>query len=692
MKKGILSVVALAVALASCNKETSTTKIDTTDITQLSVPSGFNWSSAKAMTADISVTGFDGNRMSNVRIDLFDKDPYDGGEIFYSGFTNAQGELNVPVKIKTSLKEVIVVANAVGIGGNRIVCNTTGGTLKAHFSGIPQARKFDKFSEANFPATQASSFPNDNVFYLGNHNGWGVPTSTIANITPGTGAMIANINALLVESNHIPCSPVHAPLLNDVFCNSVTTSKDDAEVFVTFLGEGASYHNALAYYYHPAGAAPATNAAIDSIFIIFPDASEAGNKLAVGDRVKLGEFPKNTTIQWVLLGNMWNESADSVALNPANTSHHIFHGDDPLNADMGIDEAACLDPTFQQHMISMSQDLDGENVQIFAFEDIVYPDGDYDFNDCIFYASGDIYESCAPALPLQVGQSVIDSDKDGVIDAYDDEPNNPDVVCVITDRGTLLYEDLWPEVGDYDFNDMVTGYVFETAINNLGEVHEVRMDYKLKAAGAGYNNGFGVMFDDLMTTADIAAISARTSNGTHTQEVNGLATTPGSDVVMYNWDAANDLIVKDLNAGLFFNTIAGGGKGTPVTENIVVSMNAGVDPWKLGLPPYNPFIMKDGQQMIEIHLADMAPSSVQDMLLFGTMDDGTTGVAGDSYTTGGKSNLPWGLDIPAGAFEWANEYTPITVAYPQFAAWASSGGMVNTNWYNFPAAGQTYTP
>ncbi len=696
MKKRLLCIAALTMALASCNKDKPTSEAvgfgGVDNIEDLKVPSSFNWSSSNELMTDISVVGIEGIAKGQVRIDIYDKDPYLGGEILFSGFTNNQGVLESPIKLKSSIKEVVVVANTLGVGGNRITASVTGSTLRAHFSGVPQPRVFDKNSVAPHPATPAAAFPNGNVYYLGGFNGNGVPTNLE---TPDviTQAYIDALAITLPEKNHLPCDNVRKNMINDLFCSQVTTSKDDAEVFVTFVTEGAGFSNALAYYYYPAGSPPASAAAIDSIFVIFPNATESGSVLQAGDKVKLGTFPKNTSIAWVLLANTWNQSLPGVQYGQFPSSVFSFFGDDDLNTDMGVNNNGgnvCADPTFNKHMLSFTDNINGKDVQLFTFEDINYPYGDYDFNDCIFYASGDLIPSCAPGLVVPTG-NVVDSDQDGIIDQYDDEPGNPDVACLIDFEGTLVFEDLWPAKGDYDFNDKVVGYNITHAIHAMGYVHEVRANYELRAAGAGYNNGFGTLLSDDIAKADIAGITGRSSFGNFPND-GDLQTTP-TDVLMYNWDAANDIIVQDINSGSFFNTVNGGGKGNFVTENIVIEMVSGnVQPWELGLPPYNSFIFANQQTGVEIHLADMRDSELHNDALFGTVDDDSNPGMGRFYKTIPATNLPWALDIPSNTFEWPLEKVDILTAYPQFALWASSGGVLNTTWYDFPAAGQVYIP
>lgn len=692
MKKGIISILALSVAFASCNKDKSTSDSSSyagvESIEDLKVPASFDWASAHGLTTDISVIGHEGMPKAKVRVDIYDKDPYDGGEVLWSGFTNDQGVLQQPIKLPTRYKEVVVLANTIGIGGNRITASTSGSTIRAHFSGVQKARIFDKNSSAPNPATPATNYGsselgNPGVFYLSGFNSDGVPSNLTTVAIPQS--LLDDLNTTLPEAVSVTCDSVRDNLLAPLFCNEVTTSKDDADVYVTFLGEGAGYDNALAYYYYPANNPPASKADIDSVFIIYPNATENNVTLQPGDRVKIGTFPKNTTIEWVLLGDQWNADSSRTEFKWRGTGpKNIYYSETDFNSDQGD---ACQGPNFQQHVISFTSQLNGEDIQIFSFEDLQYPYGDYDFNDCIFYASGDLYPSCSPQLGA-AGNNGTDSDNDGIIDQYDDAPNDPDVACINTYEGTLVFEDLWPSAGDYDFNDNVTTYSIKHDIHALGYVHQVRADYTFKAAGAGYNNGFGTLLSSDLKKSDIVSVTGRTSTGNFVMD-GDLTATPGSDLVIYNWDKQKDITVLDINVGTYFNTIenASGGKGNPVTENIVILFaNNEVQQFELGLPPYNPFIFANQTQEREIHLADMEPSSLHNVALFGNADDDSNPGMGRYYKRKPNTILPWALDIPLNNFKWPEEKVEISAAYPDFATWASSGGTLNQDWYLNPNA------
>ena len=90
-----------------------------------------------------------------------------------------------------------------------------------------------------------------------------------------------------------------------------------------------------------------------------------------------------------------------------------------------------------------------------------------------------------------------DSDGDGVIDMLDDHPDDPDAAFdVFTPSeiglGTIGFEDLWPNIGDYDFNDLVVGYRFANVINSNDLAVRMEIDVRINAVGAGRHNGFGI--------------------------------------------------------------------------------------------------------------------------------------------------------------------------------------------------------
>ena len=142
------------------------------------------------------------------------------------------------------------------------------------------------------------------------------------------------------------------------------------------------------------------------------------------------------------------------------------------------------------------------------------------------------------------------------------------------------------------------------------------------------------------------------------------------------WDDAENVIHRA--GGSFFNTLPGSPAGTSDTITITIHFTTLLSTSVVGPPPFNPFLIKDGDREIEIHLPDYIPTSLVNPSYFGTVDDDTQPTAGKYYKT--STNLPWAINIPVG-FDYPFEYIDITQAYNYFAAWAESGVLTHLDWY-----------
>ena len=108
-------------------------------------------------------------------------------------------------------------------------------------------------------------------------------------------------------------------------------------------------------------------------------------------------------------------------------------------------------------------------------------------------------------------------------------------------------------------------------------------------------------------------------------------------------------------------------------------MNSPLPLGDAGIPPYNPFIFVNEQRGVEIHLADMAPTTLADTELFGVDSDFSDPNAGRYYKT--ESNLPWAINIIE-EFDYPIEKAEITTAYLKFGEWAESEGTLYQDWWH----------
>ena len=153
-----------------------------------------------------------------------------------------------------------------------------------------------------------------------------------------------------------------------------------ADVWVTFVNEGAGYRNVLGFYTYDLNNPPTTAPTASQITIVFPNVSAqgSGGSLVAGNKVKIGTFPAGTGIGWVLLANGWNGSA-------------VTNGLWRLFSNPNFNPES--DPNLRQHNVLLN-DPDNQRI-ILGFEDIRrdYSNCDNDFNDAIFYVTANPYEA-----------------------------------------------------------------------------------------------------------------------------------------------------------------------------------------------------------------------------------------------------------------------------------------------------------
>lgn len=276
-----------------------------------------------------------------------------------------------------------------------------------------------------------------------------------------------------------------------------------------------------------------------------------------------------------------------------------------------------------------------------------------------------------------------DSDGDGVADANDYAPNDPNIAFYsrtpTTGWHTLAYEDLWPYEGDYDLNDFVTRYAYGVYTNASNEI--TRFDYygQAVARGAADNNSFAISLAGL-EASDV---------GTLTRTIDGVTTTvtPESghsgEMVFVLIDSVSDLLPANGSSN-FYNTEAGDNRSA-----IDYSASLVIDGSMSSLAPkaFNPFIFKVGSRNKEIHLMNYPNTDLANTSIFGVGDDDSVVENNEFYQT--QAGLPWALDIPA---NWAHPYekTDTSQAYPDITPWVESGGATHTDWHSNPVPSKTW--
>lgn len=272
-----------------------------------------------------------------------------------------------------------------------------------------------------------------------------------------------------------------------------------------------------------------------------------------------------------------------------------------------------------------------------------------------------------------------DIDGDGVINSIDDFPEDPLRAYTMkyplgssTDWGTLAYEDLWPQQGDYEFNDLVLGYQINLVLDAGMKVKDINGDFMLRAVGANKKNAFAIEFPFASTAIE-----------TITSSVNGSSydmplIAAGDHVILKVISSTVDF-VGVLSNGFYWNTQPDHPNHDPIPINFKITLT---DTYDLNIAPawglWNPYLMVGGDPGHEIHLPGFPPTVQADPSRFATEDDTTDLTQGRYYKT--IDNLPWALNLPI-SWKYPIEGSPITNAYMAFAPWAESNGTQYQNWY-----------
>lgn len=203
--------------------------------------------------------------------------------------------------------------------------------------------------------------------YLGNFSADGTPLYFARRDTVSA-TFLSRINASLPERYPVPT--YHPEYIRP---NAVTDIilQDSAEVWVTFVAEGAGYKNVLGFYTYSLDAPPTSRPT--NVTIAFPNvsASGSGGSLKAGDKVKLGNFSARTGIGWVLI-------ADGFRNGGVTTGNWVLYGNPRFNPES--------DTAKRHHNVQL---LDTLGKIVIGFEDIRRDNSgcDNDFNDAIFYVS-----------------------------------------------------------------------------------------------------------------------------------------------------------------------------------------------------------------------------------------------------------------------------------------------------------------
>ena len=488
-------------------------------------------------------------------------------------------------------------------------------------------------------------------------NDKGVPDNLVENVEVST-SLLRDISRILPERAVTPVPEAKPELFSGEYSSNIQLLKE-ANVYITFIHEGAGFRNSFGYFIYTPDNIPQNISEVE-LLPVFPNSSYqgSGGGLKTGNTVKIGPFPAGTVVGFWVKANAWNSTTKTVG------SGYWTHTTLPsLNVENDENKKA--------HVAMFYHEESGK--LIMGFEDINRESRscDQDFNDLIFFATTD------PVDAINTGDFVTidadyDADNDGIPDHSDVYPDDAERA---SDRyypaqgqeALLAFEDNFPSKGDYDFNDLITTYSSHEVLNAQGQLKELVMNMKVKAMGALYHNGFAIQFPFHESKIESASLL-----------INGVSSS------YYPVEAGHEdeTVINIMNAAPhhinmvenFPNTLPDTGekRGDRFELRLIFKDSVRGVAW-----PYNPFLYIDQVRGREVHLAGKQPTEFMDSNFFGIYDDVTE--VGTDNTYKDIDGMPFAMLLPAD-WEWPEEFVDITNVYPTFIPWAESGGIEHLDW------------
>lgn len=470
---------------------------------------------------------------------------------------------------------------------------------------------------------------------LGSWNTWGVPDYLLERATIPAN-VLNRINAYLPERYNKNLKDIHPELFDGA--TTCIKLKERAKLNLIFMHEGGTIKSNLGYYHYPTGHKPAKED-IQAI-LAFPNCSfkYEGGGLSSGDQIQLKywngtdfeeEFPENTTIEFVLLANAFYTD-NGVLRDPS----WVFYTSPEYNN---------YDEIKEQPQRSVALYDEQNKLVAIGFEDTKKLD---DYNDVVFSVR---------SFP----EDAIDND--GIVPLPPIEDNEEDNSQSYTHTGVLAFEDLWPNQGDYDMNDVITQYVSHVYKNKSG-ITKLVDKITVKWCGGDIPSGFGYQLNVKTGQIKSCTVSPLQSS----VAVNGYGVEMGQE-------KATIILFDDIRKAV----------GTTFTITTEFTKPISKD---LLVPPYNPFIIPGlgyGDRGKEVHLTTGVPTDLADKTLLGTGSDLSDPDIPKYYFS--KDNFPFAIHLAeTNNFPIPKEHVRIDKSYPDYSKWVNSKGNDYTDWYLHP--------
>jgi len=670
-----LFCLSLLLGFISCLKEPDDMVInDPLNPEQLNIGQEFDFATTVNDVFTIKVLDQDGEALAKVPLNISFEKPTSDTSWVLQGITDVQGSFSADLTRPSFTDSVYVQLSYIGLP-QYYQLNVASGNSEYLLGDLdtydevtvmdnfvlddPESQRLGRLTSPVVSRNRLIDFT-----FMGEFDRNGVPQYLEQERFKVNSDLLEIINASLPEGTRVPDrNPEYITdgVQSDVRLRAL------ADVWITFVHEGAGYKNVLGFYTYRLDNPPQSVDDIANLTIIFPNLSYkgSGGGLRSGDQVYLGRFSSNTGIGWFLIPDGYNLGAGRVEekdqIKFSNKDFNTF-----------------TQEQFISHVVLLKDEA--RELLLIGMEDISRPGGDNDFNDAVFFVTATPYEAIIREEVPDVIQAPLDTDNDGVNDEFDQYPNDPSKSFDSYfpgkgQFGTLAFEDFWPRKGDFDFNDMVVQYNYQYQTDAVGRVTEINATYRLEAMGAGFRNGFGIQLD-VNSNAVSSVEGVKYVHNIISQASNGVEAGQDKATIIAFDDGYGLLSAPD---GGFVNTDVSKPYINPKEITVNINFQTPQTSSDLGVPPYNPFIFTDKRRGYEIHLPDHPPTSKVDFSIFGTEEDDSNPGINRYYKT--SNNMMWAIHFPL-PFSYPKERISIFNAYPKFEEWAENNGVIFKDWYS----------
>jgi len=532
--------------LSSCEKKNTAVEGTVSNMSDLKIPVGFTWENSKDIYFDITITDNRFNDAVHV-VSIFDADPALNGKLLSKGSASLKIPFATKVYLPNTVKEVFIVKTApdnttsiqkVPISGLKLSVQLSA-TLKNNLNTIAGTNiiaGIDDSPTCTTGCTQTITTSNTNI----NVNNGDLICITGSNITVGfngnggkvricgTNVTVQNASlnnsALLIitKTGSATFSNLNMNGSNSTFINygtaTVNGSFSPGGSFTnenTFTTTGDFNLNSNSNFMNNGVMSVGGTMDVNTNNVVTNNGS-----LTTTQNFQLNnnsEFVNNCLL-WVKANYNHNNNAElrnyslikvnnTTTINGNNGELALYNGAMLKTTNMTINNKLKGYGTTSLVKVSGNTTINSGRIE----NAIQYCDlnGIETNNNAQF--TGGAVQACSIYIPVSncntEGNGTAppaDSDGDGVMDAQDEYPNDPNKAynnyypsSSPSSGATVAFEDQWPIKGDYDLNDVVVSYRYKIVTNAQNRVVQVNGDYTLHATGSGYDTGFAVEFPTL---------------------------------------------------------------------------------------------------------------------------------------------------------------------------------------------------